>query len=436
MSLMWFKKIMKIFNLFILGFLALMISACGDSSGKIKLRFWNGFTGPDGRTMLKMVRKFNKENPDIQVKMQRIDWGTYYNKLFVAGIGKRGPDIFVIHADSLARFAYADFLRPIDDFVFGTNGIDVSDIDPNVWEATEIDGKHYAIPLDVHPAGMYYNKKLFREAGITNVFGIPVPPTNREEFFSALKKLKKDTDGNGKPDQWGFVFTFYPNLARSFILQWGGDLIDKKTKECTVNSPEAVEAVQFLSDIINIHKLAPVAENMDGWLGFRQGKVGMVFEGIYMLADLQKQKDLDFGAAEIPVLGKQPGVWGSTHELCLSPELKDEKLQAAWKFIKFLSDNSLDWAASGQVPVRKKIRATDEFKKLEAQYIFSKEIPYLVYLPHVVTVTELMEEYGIALDKAFRARCSAKEALDEAAARYGKTVKRQKAIEARVKKLK
>ena len=68
--------------------------------------------------------------------------------------------------------------------------------------------------------------------------------------------------------------------------------------------------------------------------------------------------------------------------------------------------------------------------------IFSKEIPYLVYLPHVVTVTELMEEYGIALDKAFRARCSAKEALDEAAARYEKTVERQKAIEARAKRLK
>ena len=106
----------------ILIFLFILIAfiGCDSSSHKIKLKFWNGFTGPDGRTMLKMVRKFNKENPDIQVKMQRIDWGTYYNKLFVAGIGKRGPDIFVVHADSLARFAYADFLRPIDDFVFSS----------------------------------------------------------------------------------------------------------------------------------------------------------------------------------------------------------------------------------------------------------------------------------------------------------------------------
>jgi len=423
-------------KIFVLVSTLVFLVGCGRNSNKIKLRFWNGFTGPDGRTMLQIVRKFNKENPDILVQMQRIDWGTYYNKLFVAGIGKRAPDIFVVHADSLARFQYAGFLRPIDDLVFGTNGIDVTDIDSNVWAATEIDGKHYALPLDVHPAGLYYNKKLFREAGITNKFGEPTPPTNRKEFFAALKKLKKDKNGDGKPDQWGFVFTFYPTLARTFILQWGGDLIDAKTKECTVNKPEAVAAVQFLADIINKQHLAPVPENMDGWLGFRQGKVGMVFEGIYMLADLKKQKDLDFGAAVVPVLGKKPAVWGSTHELCLSPELKGKKLKAAWKFIKFLSDNSIDWAASGQVPVRQKIRATDEFKKLKAQYTFSKEIPYLVYLPHVITVSELQEEYGIALDKAFRGRCSAQEALDEAAARYKKTVERQKKIDRKSKRKK
>ncbi|MFY8052261.1 MAG: ABC transporter substrate-binding protein, partial [Armatimonadaceae bacterium] len=53
------------------------------------VRFWNGFTGPDGRTMLGLVRKFNAENPDIHVVMQRMDWGTFYNKLFVAGLGGR-----------------------------------------------------------------------------------------------------------------------------------------------------------------------------------------------------------------------------------------------------------------------------------------------------------------------------------------------------------
>jgi multiple sugar transport system substrate-binding protein len=65
--------------------------------------FWNGFTGPDGRTMLALVRRFNEENPDVQVTMQRMAWATYYNKLFV-GLGGRAPEISVLQSDAFARF--------------------------------------------------------------------------------------------------------------------------------------------------------------------------------------------------------------------------------------------------------------------------------------------------------------------------------------------
>ena len=78
------------------------------------MRFWNGFTGPDGRTMLRLVRRFNTENPDITVLMQRMDWGTYYNKLFVGGLGGRAPEVFVLHTRALLRFARAGFAAPLD----------------------------------------------------------------------------------------------------------------------------------------------------------------------------------------------------------------------------------------------------------------------------------------------------------------------------------
>src|ERR1700750_2087616 len=81
----------------------------GRASDPIDLRFWNGFTGPDGRTMLEIVKKFNESHPDIHVTMQRMEWGTYYNKLFVAGLGGRAPEVFVIQTDSLSRFMSANF---------------------------------------------------------------------------------------------------------------------------------------------------------------------------------------------------------------------------------------------------------------------------------------------------------------------------------------
>ena len=361
--------------------LTLLFVGCNESSSKkVNLRFWNGFTGPDGRTMKKIVRKFNSENPNIHVQMQRIKWSTYYNKLFVAGMGKRAPEVFVLHTDDILRFAEANFLRPMDDFAYGTNGIDVADIDSDVWNALEIDNKHYGIPLDVFPWGIFYNKKLFREAGIVDENGNAKPPANKTEFIDALKKLKKDTDGDGHPDQWGHAITYVPGYGRAIISLWGGGLIDKNTKACILNQPKTVEAIQFISDLVSKEKLIPPPEEMGGWLGFRQGKVGFVFTGIYMLNDVQRQKDLEYGVAPLPVFSDKHAVFCNSHNLCLSPQLKGKKLAAAWKFVKFLSDNSIKWAAAGQVPVRKKIRATKKFKEMNEQCIFlNKFLTRIIY---------------------------------------------------------
>src|SRR5262249_3198437 len=105
-----------------------LLAGCRQGGGRpVTIRFWNGFTGPDGRTMLRLVKRFNTAHPDINVLMQRMDWATYYNKLFVAGIGGRAPEIFVVHASSLVRFARAGFARPVDDLTAGSERLDTGD---------------------------------------------------------------------------------------------------------------------------------------------------------------------------------------------------------------------------------------------------------------------------------------------------------------------
>ena len=112
------------------------------TSNQITIRFWNGFTGPDGRTMLRLVKRFNAANPDVNVLMQRMDWNTYYNKLFVAGIGARAPEMFVVHTPTLLRFVRAGFIRPNDDLMNSLQSIPIADLDANVWQGTEFGGKH------------------------------------------------------------------------------------------------------------------------------------------------------------------------------------------------------------------------------------------------------------------------------------------------------
>src|SRR5207247_393294 len=92
--------------------------------------------------------------------------------------------------------------------------------------------------------------------------------------------------------------------------------------------------------------------NIDAWIGFRQGKVGMAFEGIYMLADLQKQKDLEFGGAPLPQLGPVKAAWAASHTPCLRADLKGRELEATWRFVEVLWDHGLDWQLRNATTMR------------------------------------------------------------------------------------
>src|SRR5687767_7208009 len=127
---------------------SLALSGCDDfgtsGGGAVTVRFWNMFSGPDGRTMLGLVRKFNATHPDVNVIMQRMHWSTYYNKLFVAGLGGRAPDVFITHRFALRRFVGAGFVRKSDDLIgTGADQLNPADFDANILEAMKQGGAYW-----------------------------------------------------------------------------------------------------------------------------------------------------------------------------------------------------------------------------------------------------------------------------------------------------
>jgi multiple sugar transport system substrate-binding protein len=419
--------------------LALLVCLAGscdrtsDRGNVVTLHFWNLFTGPDGRTMLTIVKRFNDSHPGIHILMQRMEAGTYYNKLFVAGLGHRAPQVFVVHSDSIGRFLRANLLRPMDDLL-QPGVLDPADFDPNVLAAVARGGRHFAVPLDIHLVGMFYNKKLFRDAGIVDAQGNPRPPTNRDEFLDALRRLKK-TDRNGRVTQWGFVFTWLRVNCFTIMDQFSGRVFSDDESKCTLDSPQNIAAMQFCADLINTEHLAASPEDMDSWIGFLQGKVGITLHGVFMLADLQRQSDLDYGAAPVPMLGNEPATWCNSHNLCLRPDLSDREAQAAKTFIKFLSDNSLDWAAGGQVPVRRSLRDTERFKQMWVQREFARQIPYARYMPQVPFTNEYLAQFDLAIDKILRGSQSPHDALHQASTEIDQIIQRYHQADVRLKAL-
>ncbi len=389
----------------------------GGASDEITLRYWNGFAGPDGRTMLRLVQRFNRENPDVRVIMQRMDWAQYYNKLFVAGLGGRAPDVFATHRSALQRFVGGGFVRTMDD-CFGTSAeqLNPADFDANILAAVTFGGARWGVPLDVHLEGMYYNRALFRDAGIVNSRGEPRPPTNRPEFLDVLRALKR---GN----TWGFAFTWQRNNVYSIMRQFGGQLFDQRLSRATFADERNVAALDWCAGLVR-DGLVPGPQDFDAWIGFRQGSIGMAHQGIFMLPDLEKQKDLDWGAAPLPLLGEHAATWADAHSLCLRKDLDAPRVAAAKRLIKFLSDNSLDWAQGGQVPVRKALRQSERFRGMVAQSAFARQIEHVAFFPPTPFIFEYYTEFDLAVELALRGTLSARQALTQADAKVQRVIDR------------
>ncbi|NLN75074.1 MAG: ABC transporter substrate-binding protein [Armatimonadetes bacterium] len=414
--------------LLILGALCL-ICGCGQKrashkNGVVHLEFWNGFSGPDGTTMERIVREFNKLHPDIQVRMQIIPWGTYYDKVTLGLAFGGSPDVFVVHADRLPEYADRSALYDMDELI-RSDSISAADFMPRPWNAGNWKGVQYAIPLDCHPIGLYYNTKLFEKAGIVDDAGRAKPPTNLAEFVDAAQKLTIDSNGDGAPEQWGYVFTWFRTNYYTYLSQFGGDLFTADGRKPALNSPQAQDSLDLMRDFIYNRRFAPSPEGQDAWIGFLTGKVAMALEGIYMLSSMESQEDLHFAGAPCPVFGKKPGAWANSHMLVMPADSDPVKREAAWKFIKYLSDNSLKWAEGGQVPVRRDILESPEFKKLTVQHEFSKQLPYINYMPSSISLNQALPFFDAAVEAVLCNIKPASEALAEADRRIGEVMSRQ-----------
>lgn len=386
-----------------------VFSGVATGRPKVQLNFWNGFTGPDGTVMLQLIRQFNEANPDLQVTMQRMEWATYYNKLMVAAVDGRGPELFVIHASTLPRMNRAGFIAPATNLFEGQGAIPETDFDPYVLTQVVYGKDKIGVPLDIHPQGMYCNAEWLKQIGMVDEHGNARAPATGEEFLKAMKAMQKDDDKDGHPDEWGFALTLWRNNFQSLIPQFDGRYVDEQGN-ADLDNPNNIAALEFLGSLEK-QKLVPPPENGLGWVGFRQKKVGMVFDGVYMLGDLLRLNDLSYIGAPIPTIGKHPGTMADSHVLCMRSDLSPKQRDGAERFIRFLSANSIQWAAAGQVPARRSVRALPAFAKMQVQSAFAKQIPYMMYPPRTPILFELSLEIDVAVEKVMRDRATAAEAL-------------------------
>jgi multiple sugar transport system substrate-binding protein len=411
---------LKLFLVLLLS-LTLIVAGCSkgtntdsgsDSSekkdGEIVLEFWNGFTGPDGADMKKIVDAFNQENKGkIQIKTQTMPWGTFYDKIRTVVKQGKAPDVAIMHLDQVAGMAKNGVVYKIDDLTADLE-LKEEDFIPQVWQAGVYEGSRYAVPLDVHPVALYYNVDLLKEAGYD------APPATYDEFVEMSKALTKG-------DQYGFAMpVLWPSqlIYFSSLYQHGGESVSSDGLQPLYNSDAGVEALQKLTDLVHKHKVSPKDIQQDGEVTlFRQGKVAFHINGIWMINGFKEQEGLNFGTAPIPVFGDKKATWAGSHNFVL-PKQKEENAEeqkAAMTFVQYVTNNSLEWAKAGQIPAKLSVLNSEEFKALEHQSNAAKQVEYLVFPPTAPTYVDAWVPAEEAVNLAILGQKSPKEALDAAA---------------------
>ncbi len=357
---------------------------------KTKIVFWNGVGAPENVVFSDMVKKYNETNQDnIEVEEVILDWGTLYSKIVLDFKAGTSPDVVTMQQSNIYQNVDLGVLSDITQLA-ADNGFKKDDFVETAWDGTLIDGKQYAIPYDMHPLALYYNVKLFQEAGLDP----NNPPKTKEEFLDAAKKLTKDTNGDGTPDQYGLGLTYSGGIPFRFwmSLLWqhkGADVLSPDRTKADFNNQAGLEALEFMHSLIYTDKVVPEQEQSPDD-DFAKGIVAMDISGPWSQFDFNKVEGLEYNTAQLPVFFEQPAAWTNSHTMVM-PDTKDDARKAASiKFIKFLSDESLTWTVkAGHLPVKNSILADPEFAKLTKSKAFSDSLATAHYYPSIVKTSEV-----------------------------------------------
>jgi multiple sugar transport system substrate-binding protein len=330
--------------LLLLPFFAACSSGQSQSTGGQTITYWASNQGPtiayDDQVLSQAVKDF-KAQTGITVQFDVISWPDLFNRILTADFSGQNPDVLNIGntwAPTLqATRAFLPFTPANLDAIGGKNKFLATS-----FAATGAPGQvPTSVPLYGLSYALFYNKALFKQAGITR------PPVTWSEFIQDAKKLTKPQIG-----QWGVAIegaSITENAHWSFILsnQQGGSLFNTQNVP-TFNTPQNVKAIQFYTDLISKYKVAAPqdAEYSTGTQSpgdFANGKAAMIMfqTGTINTIEADGMKPSQFGVAQVPVPDPLPpgGKPIESHVAGINISIfKDTRHKAAaLEFVKFMT---------------------------------------------------------------------------------------------------
>ncbi len=337
-------------------FILIMTLGCSPP-GKDTLRISSWVSSPSETALFKKtLEDFRTKYPEQEFKYEPIP-GNYSEKLQLMLGTQTAPDLFFLKGMTAPSYMSFRILNPLDDLMEATPDFDKEDFYPFALEAFQYNGVQYGLPKDFNPYVLFYNKKLFREAGIDTI------PETWQDLEEMATQLTRDTDGDGKSDQYGFIVEPSVEMVMPFVYQNGGDF-QNPDGSLGITDESFIEALEFYYGLYK-KGIATIAQDEGvSWNGDAFGReiCAMAISGGWLIPFLKDNyPDLEYGIIPLPA-GKQKATVAFTTAYSMPKSTNYEA--EAWQLMNYLvgKEGMTNWTKSGvAMPTRKSVAEANGF---------------------------------------------------------------------------
>jgi multiple sugar transport system substrate-binding protein len=312
--------------------------AGGAKSSATTLTVWVGWSARELKEFKKVVSEYDRKNADVTVNVV----GSINDDKIVASLraGQTADVISSFTSQNVGVFckrgAWVD-LAPL----LEKDNVDMNQFPAATRYYTEYKGYRCALPLLADSYGFYYNKKLFRAAGLSG------PPKTFAQLATYAKKLTKKK-ANGSLDVVGYVptFGFYQNTAGAYQPLVGAKYFDSSGKSSLGKDAGWQRLLRWQKSLIDYYghnKLvkwqAGAGDEFSASHAFERGKLAMMMDGEWRVAFIAAEHpELQYGTAPMPVMGGKYGAGYINGTIIGIPE-RGKNREEAWKLVKYLTTN-------------------------------------------------------------------------------------------------
>ena len=388
--------------------LCLLAACTPPGSDTMRLSSW--VSSPSETALYReILDDFREKHQDIEFKYEPIP-GNYPEKIQLMLGTNTAPDLFYLKGMTAPSYMSFRILHPLDGFMAAVPDFDKDDFFPFALEAFQYEGIQYGLPKDFNPYVLFYNKKIFREAGIDTI------PTNWQEFEQVAVRLTVDKDGDGKMDQYGFIVEPAVEMVMPFVYQNGG-YFQNPDGSLGITDDAFVEALEFYHGLYKKGIATMAQDEGVGWNGdaFGRGICAMAMSGGWLMPFLEDNfPDLEYGIAPLPA-GKQRATVAFTTAYAMPKSTKCPG--EAWELMSYLvgKEGMKNWTKTGiAIPTRRSVAEVNGLAEHPVYKVFMESAEFA--RPFQVQYSERgFEEVAVGFQAIFFADKSPREAMEEIA---------------------